>query len=283
MIDWLPILIFPTCALVAVAVIALVQRGEELDDRGLLLSFALLFSMALLLALGLLQTRWVQGKLDPTIELAEQLEAHPLVRALAEFHGDDDLLLRTAMLAQMDKGMPLPQVLQSARPAFARVGQDRLGFADAAAHVAWGKAELGALRELQVVDVKRCATLALSQGSPESFAALASGISSDNQREFEAAFVAVMTSADAGMRRTGPPRDQTLDFNQVQQRYMQIHEPLEQRHGSSVADFLAKRRWESVPAFDDARVLCDFRIAQLDAYLREPPEMAARLLDSAMR
>ncbi len=94
MSNWLPILIFPACALLAVVVIALLQQGKELDDRGLLLSFATLFSMALLLALGLLRTHWAQGMLEPTIELAAQLQAHPAMVALDKVHGDDSMILR---------------------------------------------------------------------------------------------------------------------------------------------------------------------------------------------
>ena len=89
MSEWLPILIFPACALLAVVVIALVQKGKELDDHGLLLSFAVLFSVALLLAMGLLRTQWAQTRLDPTLELAAQLQAHPVIVALEQFHGDD--------------------------------------------------------------------------------------------------------------------------------------------------------------------------------------------------
>jgi hypothetical protein len=283
MIEWLPILIFPICALVAVVVIALVQRGAELDDRGLLVSFAVLFSLTLLLVFGLLRTQWVQGKLDPTIELAAQLQAHPVIQALTRFHGDDNLALSAAMLGEMDRGMPISEVLQKARPALARIGQERLGFADENARIAWGKAELQALRELKRRDVQACAALALNQSEPKGYLALASGLSAENQQTFEQAFVAVLTSADAGMRREGTPPSQNIDFDQLQQRYREIRKPLVQRHGEAVAEYLERRRFEALPTFSDTRVLCEYRIDQLDAILREPPAMAARLLDAAMR
>lgn len=283
MIEWLPILIFPACALVAVVVIAVVQRGAELDDRGLLMSFAVLFSIALLLVFGVLRTQWGQGKLDPTIELAAQLEAHPVIQALTRFHGDDNLALSTAMLAEMDRGLSISQVLEKVRPALARIGQERLGFADEAAHIAWGKVELQALRELRRRDVQACAALALNQSEPKGYLALASGMSAENQQAFEQAFVAVLESADAGMRREGKPPSQDISLDQLQRRYGEIRKPLTQRHGEQVADYLARRRFEALPTFSDTGVLCDYRIDQLDAILREPPAMAARMLDAAMR
>ncbi|HWS24968.1 MAG TPA: hypothetical protein VN259_00215 [Xanthomonadales bacterium] len=283
MSDWLPILIFPACALLAVVVIALVQKGKELDDRGLLLSFAVLFSMALLLALGLLRTHWAQARLDPTIELAAQLQAHPVIVALEQFHGDDNLALRTAMLADMDRGQSLSATLQKNRPALSLIAQDRLGFADEAARIDWSRVELQALRELARRDVKQCATLALSQTEANAYLPLASGMSAENQQAFEAAFVAMLASADAGLRKQGTPPSQVVDFNQAQQRYVQLHEPLKQRFGASVDAFFGRRQYEQMPPITDAQLLCDYRIAQLDAYLREPPAMAARLLDSAMR
>jgi hypothetical protein len=283
MIEWLPILIFPICALVAVVVIALVQRGAELDDRGLLLSFAVLFSITLLLVFGLLRTQWVQGKLDPTIELAAQLEAHPVIQALTRFHGDDNLALTTAMLAEMDRGMPISEALQKARPALARIGQERLGFADENARIAWGRAELQALRELKRRSVQACAALALNQSDPKGYLELAAGLSAENQQAFELAFVAVLTSADADMRREGTPPSQNIDLNQLQQRYREIRKPLVQRHGEAVAGYLERRRFEQLPTFSDTRALCEYRIDQLDAILREPPAMSARMLDAAMR
>lgn len=283
MIESLPYLIFPACALVAVVVIALVQRGAELDDRGLLVSFAVLFSLALLLTVGLLRTPSVQGKLDPTIELAAQLQAHPLVQALDTFHADDSVALRTAMLAEMDRGKSLSEVLQAARPALSLIAKDRLGFADEAARIAWGKTELQALRELRRRDMQRCAALALSQSGPEGYLPLGSGMSAENQQQFEQAFVGVLTSADAGMRRKGAPPSQSIDLGQMQQRYREVRKPLVERFGEEVANYLERRRFEQLPPFSDARVLCEYRIEQLDAMLREPPAMAARLIDAAMR
>lgn len=283
MSEWLPILIFPACALIAVVVIALVQNGKELDDRGLLVSFAILFSIALLMSIGALRTHWAQSKLDPTIELAAQLQGHPVVAALEQFHGDDNLALRTAMLADLDKGQSMSATLQKMRPVLSVIARDHLGFADEAARIAWSSVELQALRELAMRDVKQCAALTLSQTDTQAYLPLATGMSAANQQGFEAAFVAVLSSADASLRRKGSAPSATIDFSAAQQRYIQLHEPLKQRYGAAVDAFFGRRRFEKMPAFTDTRVLCEYRIAQLDAYLREPPAMASRLLDTAMR
>lgn len=283
MSEWLPILIFPACALLAVGVIAVVQKGKELDDRALLMSFATLFSMALLLAMGLLRTQWAAAKLEPTVELAAQLQAHPVVEALDQFHGDDNLTLRTAMLADMDQGKTLPQTLQKMRPALSQIAHERLGFADETARLAWSKVELQALRELASRDVTQCAMLAMSQTEANAYQPLAAGMSAANQQAFEIAFVAILSSADAGLRSRATPPGKAIEFSEAQQRFAQLHEPLKQRYGAAVDEFFSRRRYENMPPFTDRKLLCEYRIAQLDAYLREPPAMAARLLDSAMR
>lgn len=283
MSDWLPILIFPACALLSVVVIALIQRGKELHDRALLMAFATLFSMALLLAMGLLRTHWAQVKLDPTVELAGQLQAHPVVEALDQFHGDDNMTLRTAMLADMDRGKTLPQTLQKMRPALSQIAHERLGFADEAARLAWSKSELQALRELADRDVKQCAMLAMSQTEANAYQPLAFGMSAENQQAFETAFVAILRSADANLRTHAASPGKTIEFSEAQQRFIQLHEPLKQRYGAEVDEYFSRHRYENLPPFTDRKLLCEYRIAQLDAYLREPPAMAARLLDSAMR
>lgn len=283
MSDWLPILIFPACALLAVVVIALVQKGKELDDRGLLVAFAVLFSTALLLSLGLLRSQWAQTRLDPTIELAAQLVAHPVMIALDQVHGDDNMVLRATVLAEMDRGKSISESLQKVRPALSLIGRDHLGFADEAAHIAWSRTELQALRELTQRDVRQCATLALSQTDAKAYLPLASGMSADNQQAFETALVAVLSSADASLRKQGKPPSKVIDFNEAQQRYVQLHETLKQRFGATADEFFGRRRFEDMPPFNDTRVLCEYRIAQLEAYLKEPPAMAARLLDAAMR
>lgn len=283
MSQWLPILIFPACALLAVVIIALIQKGKELDDRGLLVAFSVLLSIALLLCFGLLRSQWTQSKLDPTIELAAQLVAHPVMVSLDLVHGDDNMTLRATMLAAMDRGKSLSEALQEVRPALSLIGRDHLGFADEAARIAWSKAELQALRELSKRNVKQCATLALSQTEANAYAPLAYGMTAENQQAFEAALVAVLSSADASLRNRGTPPSQKIEFSEAQLRYIQLHEALKQRFGETVDQFFGRRRFEEMPPFTDSKVLCEYRIAQLDVYLREPPAMAARLLDAAMR
>ncbi len=283
MIEWLPILIFPLCGLVAVVVITLVQRGRELDDQGLLISFAVVFSLALLGCFGLLRTQWVQEKLDPALKQATDLHAHPAFIALETYYPNDVQSPRDAILADLAAGASVTQALQKARPKLAKLGRDRLGFASEQARIGWGQAELQALRELKVRDVNDCAALAGSQGDYSGFSVLGSGLSAENHQLFEAAFVQVLTTADAGMRRELPPPSQNLELGQVQARYVELRAPLAQRYGEEVINYLERRRFEIVAPYTNAQVLCDFRTAQLETILKEPPAMAARLLDSAMR
>ena len=160
MIEWLPILIFPLCALVAVLVIALLQRGRELDDQGLLIAFSVLFSLTLLVCFGLLRTQVVQMTLDPVLKQASNLQAHPVFVALEKYYPNDVQSPRESILADLANGLSVEQALQKARPKLAKLGRDRLGFAGEQARIAWGQAELQALRELKALDVNACAALA---------------------------------------------------------------------------------------------------------------------------
>ena len=139
------------------------------------------------------------------------------------------------------------------------------------------------MRELKALDVNACAALAGSQSDYNGFSVLSSGLSADNYQQFESAFVEVLTSADAGMRRELPPPSQNLELGQVQARYRELREPLAQRYGEEVINYLERRRFEIVAPYSNNQVLCDFRTAQLETILKEPPAMAARLLDAAMR
>ncbi len=183
----------------------------------------------------------------------------------------------------MDRGKSLTEALQKVRPALSLIGRDHLGFADEAAHIAWSKTELQALRELAKRDVNQCAALALSQTDANAYLPLASGMSAENQQAFEAALAAVPSSADASLRKQGTAPSQKIDFSEAQQRYVQLHESLKQRFGDTVDRFFGRRRLEEYRRSTTASCSCEYRIAQLDAYLREPPAMAARLSDSAMR
>ena len=127
--------------------------------------------------------------------------------------------------------------------------------------------ELGALRELASRDVKQCATLALSQTDANAYLPLASGMSAANQQAFEVAFVALLASADAGLRKQGTPPSQIIDFNQAQQRYMQLHEALKQRYGAAVVvmAFDEKGQADNLQRRKDICKRCyDLLIAELD-------------------
>jgi hypothetical protein len=282
-IELVPYLILPLCALLAVAVIALLQRGEELDDQGLLMAFVAVFSMSLLGCYGLLQTQWLLFKLDPRLQQVAVLQAHPVMQVLERYYVGGNQPLIDAMLAEVAAGTAIPEAMQKARPALALLGRDRLGFADEQARIAWGQAELQALRELKQHGVSQCAALAGSQSDRKGLLVLGSQLSTTYSEQFQQAFVAVLTTADAGMSRQGTPPSANIDLQQLQARYRELRVPLVQQYGMAVVDYLERRRFETMAPFADEQVLCDFRIAQLAAILKEPPAMASRMLDSTLR
>lgn len=184
----LPYLIFPACALVAVLVIAAIQRGRPLDDRGLLLAFGGLFSLAFLVCFALLRSQWAQATLDPAAKLVTDLQAHPLMRALGDYNLDEDHAWRGAIAKEVANGRTVAEALDLARPALALMGRDRLGFADEDAHLAWADAELTALKELRQIEVSQCATLARNVGEKTGFLVLGPGMSASYAQKFEQVF-----------------------------------------------------------------------------------------------
>lgn len=279
----LPYLIFPACALVAVLIIAAIQRGRPLDDRSLLMAFGGLFSLAFLLCFALLRSQWAQATLDPAAKLVTDLQAHPLMRALGDYHLDEDHAWRGAIAKEVANGRTVAEALDLARPALALMGRDRLGFADEDAHLAWADAELTALKELRQIEVSQCATLARNVGEKTGFLVLGPGMSASYAQKFEQAFLQVLSSADAGMRHEGKPPSAKIELDQMQQRYRQLRDSWVQSFGEAPVDYLERKRFDALPPYTDNRGLCDLRISQLESMLAQPPAMAARLLDAAMR
>lgn len=283
MMGALPYLIFPACALLAVLVIGLLQRGKPLDDRGLLLAFIGLFTVSFLIAMSVVRSQWMAVKLDPQVQVATDLQSHPVFVALENYNLDEDRAWRNALQQEVAKGASIAEVLEKARPALALMGRERLGFADEQAHLAWARAELTALKELRALDAGLCAKLAASQGDKAGYLTLGPGMSAEYATQFEQAWLAVLSTADAGMRREGKPPSAKVELDQMQRRYSELRETLVQRHGEAVVDFTERGRYGTAEPYNDPRALCEFRISQLDSMLREPPAMAARLLDAAMR
>ncbi|MGE4072477.1 MAG: hypothetical protein AB7E72_15010 [Lysobacterales bacterium] len=282
MMALVPFLVLPFSALVAILAIVLLLRGEELDDSSLMLSFGSLFATCVILSYGLLQTQWLQFKLDPRLEQVAILKAHPVFQAL-ELSPDRHRPLMEALLGDVAQGAPVQDALDQALPALAAITRERMGFAGADAKVAWGKAELQALREFQRLDLVRCADLADSQGNRQGLRTLGSELSGETRAELEQAMVAVMKSADVGLRDRYAYAAESVEFSQFQKRYSELRQPLVRRYGEQVFRHLESNQMRKAAPFDDKKLLCNARIDQLDAALAEPAPMAAMLIGAMLR
>ena len=282
MIALMSLLVMPFSALVAILVMVLTQRGEELDDSSLMLSFGSLFTACFFLSYGLLQTDWLLFKLDPRLEQVALLKVHPVYQGL-ELSPDSHRRLMDALVAKVAEGTSIENALHATLPALVASARERMGFAGAEAKVAWGKAELGALRELQRSDVARCAELADSQGNRQRLNTLASELSAETRTEFERALVSVMNSADAGLRDRYAYAGESVGFSEFRKRYRELREPLVRRHGEAVLRHLEANQLRKATPFGDRKLLCMARIDQLDAALAEPAPMAAMLTGAMLR
>lgn len=283
MLEWVQVLVFPICALVAVTIIVLVQRGVALDDAGLLWSFGTLFSAALLLCYGLLQTDWLRFRLDPRLAVLAEFDARPAILELRKSSSREHQLLIEAMEERIAGGAGAAQALHAALPGLVAVARERMGFAGADAMVRWGKAELAALRELAGRDIQRCAALANSQGKREGLSTLAGALSAESLAAYEDAFAELSRSWQIGLRGPADHSTQRVSLNDLQARYEELRKPLVERHGNAVIAHLERGQLRRNGEFADARLLCQARIASLEAALEEPPDMASRLLKSMLR
>ncbi len=284
MIELVGLLIYPACGLIAALGVGLLSRGRDAEDGELYWQFVAFFVMSMLVSVGVLRTEWLQRKLDPQVDAALNLTAHPIMVELATTTAPEAEAIRSEIAGRVAKGVDVATAIAMARPSMARLGNRELGWADAATRVQWATLEVATLRELRERDIGLCAAVAESQIEPAGLAAVGSGLSLGNQAQFETAFIALMRSRMAGMSNERPEPSQQPSFEDAQRRYSELREQLEQRHGEAVIDYLSRGRFDNrdTPIDDDRRV-CDYRIDQLSLYLKEPPAMASRLIDAAMR
>ena len=284
MIELVGLLIYPACGLIAALGVGFLSHGRDAEDGELYWQFVAFFVMSMLVSVGLLRTEWLQRKLDPQVDAALNLTAHPIMVELATTTAPEAEAIRSEIAGRVAKGVDVTTAIAMARPSMARLGNRELGWADAATQVQWATLEVATLRELRERDIGLCAAVAGSQIEPAGLSAVGSGLSPGNQAQFETAFLALMKSRMAGMSNQRPEPSEQLGFEEVQRRYSELREQLEQRHGEAVINYLSRGRFDNreAPVEDDRRV-CDYRIDQLSLYLEEPPAMASRLIDAAMR
>jgi hypothetical protein len=282
MMAFIPLLILPACALIAVLLLAIFLRGDmQTTDEGLHRSFMLIFSMAFLLCYGLLQRPGVQRWLDPNLQKAHELETYPVYQAVQTYQADEQHRLARLLTKELANGNNVRIAFTRARPVLEEIGLSRLGFADESTHVAWGRVQLQTLEQLAQRDPTLC--FARINGDENGLTALRSGLSDDNTTAFEQAFVALLRTADAGMGGKWTPPSEKLELGAIQRRYSELREPLVARFGEAAINYLERRGFEQVSAAGIETTVCDARIAQLKAALNERPAMAARLIDSLLR
>ncbi len=282
MIDWISVLVFPLCGLLAALGAGLWLRGQDADDGQIYWSFTAVFVLAIVVCASLLRTDSLQRRLDPMVDAALQLDAHPLFAALRESQLEQSEQLLGRILQQVAEGRDLVAATASVRPDLARIGNAELGWADAETRVQWARAEVATLRELSARNATQCAAVARSQADPAGLEVLATGMTVANQQQFEAAFVRLLKSRPDGL--SGRRTNDGIDFNDAQRRYIEIHASLASTHGEDIDDDLGSRHLDRAPPkVNDPNRVCRYRIAQLEAYLAEPAPMASRLVDAAMR
>jgi hypothetical protein len=281
MSEW-GLLIYPACGLIAALGTGWLMRGRTGDDGSLYWTFVALYAMAMLLGLGVLRTEWAQRRLDPMLDTAIQLSEHPLMQQLRT-EDAEQRQIRMDITRRVAEGAPMSEAIAATRPWLAQIGNRELGWVDASTRIRWAALEVATLRELRASNVEHCARVAQSQLDPDGLSVLANRMSADNNAEFETAFIELMKAREIGIGGRQAPAP-ALEFNDVARRYSEIADQLKGTYGATVVDYLARARFERhLAPVDDHGKLCDYRIAQLSAYLAEPPAMASRLIDSAMR
>jgi hypothetical protein len=273
-----PYLVFPIAGIAAAVIAALVLARRDDDDGATFGWFSGTFCVAVLGLLFFVDRD--QAASGPAGAKPERAAEHPVVKALEGYTPANTT--RAAIDAVVAKGGNLNDTLVLMRPILAGYAKQELGFADAAARIAWARSELGALEELRTIDVSACAQLARSQESSDNFIALAEmRLSEANQQAFQTAFAQVMTSYRAGL--SGERPSDGISLEAMQRRYQALRSDFESRHGRDVVDTLTRGRFQPATPVSDNNRLCAFRIDQLSTILREPPAMAGRLIDAVMR
>ena len=84
MIQWLPLLTYPACALASALVVGVAYRHDELEDAALLRRFIIVLVMGIGLVHTTMQRPSVQLRLHPELRLQADIEADPIYNTLAD-------------------------------------------------------------------------------------------------------------------------------------------------------------------------------------------------------
>ena len=259
------------------------HRDESLDDGALVRQFliAMVVVMALLWAISRKDS--VRMRLDPMYRIQTQIESDPVYSTAKRLDSDTANVLRPFLEQQMFAGATLPQAMSLARLRLTNVVTERLGFADQATHILWGRLVADSLRELRTADPDLCYAVIASQVQDPKV--LAQVFSAENSARFQQVVVAVYESANRGMSHDRPREDHYATHDEAVLEFRAIQAEIEERFDSSIAAQTAQgtsRKFLTTP-LDSPKQLCSARIFQLEEMLKRPKPIASTLLDSVLR
>jgi len=273
----LAVLAAPICASVAGLIVGALHSDEALHDSDLVRNFLVVMSIAMIAVWGTSRTHTVRVHIDPAYRIETEIDANPTYTAINNVNPQLGKSLHEILVGYMwNDDMTVSDALIEARPLLTASVQERLGWADQATHMQWARFVVDSLKELQAQDSSLCYdAMAGKSMDPWLFSA-------ENTSAFRQVAVQVLESADKGMRRTRPSTEKHVEFNAAALEFRVVQQEIEQRFGPAVAEQIARRKF-SDPPVDSSAQLCRARIAQLEAMLKRPQPMAARLLDSVLR
>jgi hypothetical protein len=283
MLQWLPLLTLPACAVASALVVGVIHRHDELEDGALLRQFIVVLVIGI--GIGLLYTTMqrpsVKLRLHPELRLQADIEADPIYKALADIAPEYAAGFGDVLGTEPVTSATLSQARLQARSMLTALATARLGFADQATHIAWGQVTLDTFRELKARSSEQC--YAALSGQALDRETLAHGFSTQNTAAFEAAVLQVLLeSSGKGLRREGRGADRPADFNATMREYQGIQDEVAQVFGPEVSALLTNKRFPKPPPMS-ADTVCAARIYQLEAMLKRPKATAALLIDSALR
>ena len=277
--QWLSLLTFPACAAASALVVGVVNRDNELEDNALLRQFIVVLVIGLGLLYTTMQRPSVQLRLDPERRLQADIAADPIYKMLADVGPEYAAQFRAVLVTERVTSATLPQARLQARSMLTALATTRLGFADQAAHIAWGQVTIDTLQELKARSPEEC-YMAIS-GQALDRETLAHGFSTSNTAAFEATALQVL-SFGRSFSRARDRTDQPADFNATMLEYQRIQDKVGQVFSREVSALLTSKRFPQTPPMSAATV-CAARIYQLETMLERPKATAALLVDAALR
>ncbi|MCB1907618.1 MAG: DUF1444 family protein [Rhodocyclaceae bacterium] len=231
-----------------------------------------------ILAIGVLAALFLVaapfGRQYDAAEDATVVAQHPVVATIGRLSEADHETLMRFLNHRTEQGVDGRRALLFARPLLAHLATRLLPRADDAAVLAWGRQTVDALERLSAVDSEQC--LRASMTKPVEDAAVLEAFADEDPRPFHDAVIKVYQSAFRGTVER-PAADLDIAGRLVQAEYRAIERELSQSFDEPVLARLRENRLLDVAATTRDQ-LCAARIAQLNAILARPPELAAQLL-----